>query len=73
MLDDLTPQELAMLGHSLRMVPGNAVLTGKSVKNVGEEGALKFFSEIEAFKSLWSKVAEAIKNREDMEPFRKAA
>ncbi len=66
MFDDLTAGELAMLGHSLRMVPENACLTeGPLVKD-----RLAFFHEIPEFVSLWEKVAEALREREDMEPHR---
>lgn len=70
MLDDLTPEELAMLGHSLRMVPENAVLTGKSATRLCDKGGVGFLYESTHFKSLWSKVAKAIKEREDMAEFR---
>jgi hypothetical protein len=68
-LDELTPAELAMLGHSLRMVPDNACLTGRSAALQGNAGLL-FYTDAAAFKSLWNKVAEAIRERSDMEPFR---
>jgi hypothetical protein len=71
-LSDLTPDELEMLGHALRMVPGNACLTGESAARLKGEG-LAIFSEIAAFKSLWNKTAEAIRERDDMAERRVAA
>jgi hypothetical protein len=71
-LSDLTAQELAMLGHALRLVPDNACLTGKQVALLGGNG-ISMFYEIDAFKTLWEKVAVAISEREDMDPFRKAS
>jgi hypothetical protein len=70
MFDDLTPNELAMLRHALRMVPANACLTGKSAQMQGGAGVL-FFTEAAAFVSLWGKVAEAVRERADMEAFRR--
>jgi hypothetical protein len=65
-LDDLTADEVEVLGHSLRMVPGNACLTGKSAQRLGG-GGLQMIYELDAFKSLWNKVAEAILERDDMQ------
>lgn len=55
-----------MLGHALRMVPGNACLTDGPLAPKG----LAMFHEIPEFKSLWEKVAVALREREDMGPFR---
>lgn len=68
--DNLTADELEMLGHSLRMVPGNACLTGDGAIRLADKG-LAFYSEIPAFKSLWNKVADAITERDDMADRRK--
>lgn len=65
MLRDLTPDELEMLGHCLRVVPSNAVLTGGSATRLGRGGVLRII-EGEAFRSLWNKVAEAVRDRDDM-------
>lgn len=60
MLDDLTALELKALGHSLRMVPSNTVIGP----------GLTFLCDTDEFKSLWSKVAEAVRDRDDMAPYR---
>jgi hypothetical protein len=72
MLADLTAEEVVMLGHALQMVPGNACLTGESATQLGGKGIL-FFTDAEAFKTLWNKVAEAIRDRDDVAPFRSPA
>jgi hypothetical protein len=59
-LDDLTALELKALGHSLRMVPSNTVIGP----------GFTFLTQSDEFKSLWEKVAQAIKTREDMAPYR---
>ncbi len=69
LLDDLTAEEVVMLGHCLRMVPANACLTGDSAVALGGSG-FAMFTTIPAFKTLWSKTAAAISQRDDCEPFR---
>ena len=69
-LSDLSADELAMLGHALRSVPGNACLTGNSAARLAAGDGFAFFHDIEAYKSLWEKVAVAIKERDDMAEFK---
>jgi hypothetical protein len=69
-LGDLTADELVMLGHSLRLVPDNAVLTGTSAANFGDDDRILFIVECDAWRRLWAKVAAAISQRDDCEPFR---
>jgi hypothetical protein len=72
LLDDLTADELAMLAHALRMVPGNACLTGRSAALLHPEGGgVAFFVDVPAYKSLWEKVGDAIVERDDMARHRK--
>lgn len=65
-LSDLTPDELEMLGHCLRMVPDNACLTGEAAKRLAPGRGFAMFVELDAFRSLWEKVARAIRERDDM-------
>lgn len=69
---DLTPAELEMLGHALRMVPDNACLTGGAAKRLGRP-PIAFFTECDAYKSLWNKVAAEIRERDDMAEARVSA
>jgi hypothetical protein len=68
MLDDLTAAEIAILGHAIRMVPSEAVLIRTSAVPFG--GGIVFLRQTDAFASLWSKVAETVRERPDLEPFR---
>lgn len=65
-LAELTPDELEMLGHCLRMVPDNACLTGSAATRLAAGRGFAMFTEVDAFKSLWEKVAAAIRTRDDM-------
>ena len=72
-LSDLTAEELVMLGFALRLVPDSACLTGDSARALGGGAPLAMFHEVPAFTSLWEKVAVAIRERDDVAPYRRKA